>query len=149
MISEELQNKYRKYLAKQGKLYTRERESILQSAFAREDHFSADDLYFHMRQEGVDVSRATLYRNLKQMAEAGLLIEADFGHGHTHYERAIEGATHEHLVCKKCGGVTEVRMPEFGEMVRLAAASQNFLIDHYQIQIMGLCSACQKTDATC
>jgi Fur family ferric uptake transcriptional regulator len=144
MISIDLLNKYRKYLAEQGKLYTRERESILQSAFAREDHFSADDLYFHMRQEGIDVSRATLYRNLKQMAEAGLLNEADFGHGHTHYERAHDGAPHEHLVCKKCGRVTEVNAQDLGDFVRKAAQSQGFQIDHYQIQILGTCKACQS-----
>lgn len=144
MPSSEVEARYRAFLAEQGMLFTRERAKILEAVYRREDHFSADDLLFHMRQDGVDVSRATLYRNLKLLSTAGLLIEADFGHGHIHYERAA-GAPHEHLVCKKCGSVAEVNTARFAEAVQQVASQLGFRVDHHQLKIFGLCKKCQKS----
>lgn len=141
MPNTEIETRYKAFLAKEGMLYTRERALILESVFTREDHFSADDLLFHMRNEGIDVSRATLYRNLKLLATAGLLVEADFGHGHTHYERAAT-APHEHLVCQKCGKVTEVSTSQFADAVKSVAALQGFKVNHHQLKIFGTCKAC-------
>lgn len=143
MVNAEVESRYKAFLAEQGMLFTRERATILEAVYKREDHFSADDLLFHMRQDGMEVSRATLYRNLKLLCTAGLLLEADFGHGHTHYERAAT-TQHEHLVCEKCGSVTEVSAGRFAEAVQQVAATQGFTIEHHQLRIFGTCKKCQK-----
>lgn len=143
MTNPEIEARYRAFLSDQGMLYTRERATILEAVFKRQDHFSADDLLFHMRQDGMDVSRATLYRNLKLLCKADLLVEADFGHGHLHYERAA-GSLHEHLVCKKCGAVTEVNTSRFAEAVQQVATQSGFKVEHHQLKIFGLCKKCQK-----
>jgi len=139
----EIEKRYREYLSQEGMLYTKERTLILQSVFSRKDHFSADDLLFHMHAEGIEVSRATLYRNLKLLSKAGLLIEADFGHGHIHYEPALGSAPHEHLICAKCGTVTEVNSSKFDDAIKQVATTQGFRVEHHLLKIFGVCKKCQ------
>ena len=140
--------RYRDYLSRHKMLFTRERALILRGVYARVDHFSADDLFYHMKSDGLEVSRATLYRNLKLLVDAGLLVEADFGHGHIHYERALDAAPHEHLVCKKCGSVTEVSASKVAAAVAIAAESQGFQVDHHQLRIFGTCAKCLAKKAS-
>jgi Fur family ferric uptake transcriptional regulator len=142
-----IEKNYRAYLAGNGMLFTKERAVILSSVLSREDHFSADDLLFHMRQEGLEVSRATLYRNLKLLSQANLLVEVDFGHGHIHYEKCIGTAPHEHLVCKACGTVIEVNTSKFSEAVEKVATQAGFMVDHHQLKIFGTCQKCQAGKA--
>ena len=142
MVHPDIIARYRQYLSRQKMLFTRERSQILESVFARADHFSADDLLLTMKNEGLDVSRATLYRNLKQLAKAGVLVEADFGHGHIHYERAVGSSPHEHLICQICGSVTEVSTSAFSAVVKKVAMSQGFRLDHHQVKIFGVCHQC-------
>lgn len=136
--------KFRDYLSSHGMLFTQERNRILQAIYSREDHFSADDMLFHMHEQGLKVSRATLYRNLKQMTQAGLLVEADFGHGHIHYERAIGVTPHEHLVCQLCETVSEVSSPQVAQAVQQIVQGQGFTLNHYQLKIFGICSVCTQ-----
>jgi len=134
---------YKDYLSRQGMLFTKERLLILQSVFSRTDHFSADDLLFSMHGDGLEVSRATLYRNLKLLTASGILEEADFGHGHIHYELA-SGNPHEHLVCTECGKVLEVNTAKFADAVNAVAKSQGFSVAHHLLKIFGKCSECRN-----
>ena len=119
MTLEEATAQYKSFLSKRNMLVTQERMLILQAIFERSDHFSAEDLLFYMQQDKLQVSRATLYRNLKLMAEAGILTEADFGHGHLHYEKVEKGKPHEHLVCRECGDITEVYSADLERFIAL------------------------------
>ncbi|HSQ41977.1 MAG TPA: transcriptional repressor [Fibrobacteraceae bacterium] len=139
---------YRQFLIQKGMLFTQERATILKLVLTRTDHFSVDDLLFQVQKENLNVSRATLYRNLKLLEQAGILVEADFGHGHTHYERAMGTPPHEHLVCSNCKAITEVRTSQLTDAVQKIAKSQGFSLDHYQLQIFGTCKNCQKKKAS-
>lgn len=142
MTIDEAITQYKAFLSTRNMLVTQERMLILQAVFARTDHFSAEELLFFMQQDEQQVSRATLYRNLKLMTEAGLLTEADFGHGHTHYEIVEKGKPHEHLVCKNCGKITEAFSTELETCVDNLCKLHGFNLDNFQIQIHGLCKNC-------
>lgn len=144
MNFEEAERKYKSFLSERRMFYTRERALIFRVVFARRDHFSVDDLMFHMQNEGLKVSRATLYRSLANLAEADILVEADFGHGHIHYERAGSKAQHEHLVCSGCGRVVEVRSPELTEAIQKIVASEGFDLISHRLQISGKCKECRE-----
>ena len=138
-----LEKKFREYLLRNKMFYTKERALILESVLNREDHFSVDELLFEMQKTGQKVSRATLYRCLSQMVDATVLIEADFGHGHTHYEVNNAEAQHEHLVCVKCEKVIEVQNADYTEAVYSLARVEGFVLNSYKTQIMGVCKECQ------
>jgi Fur family ferric uptake transcriptional regulator len=131
---------YRDYLARQDQkmFYTKERAIILEAVLQQEGHFSVDELLFDMQKKTMRVSRATLYRSLSQLAAAGILTEADFGHGHTHYE-LLGDEPHEHLVCRECGKVFEVVSEELNQAIKNLAASQGFVVQTHRTQIFGTC----------
>jgi Fe2+ or Zn2+ uptake regulation protein len=143
MNFEDAENSYRSYLTKSKMFYTKERAIILSAVLDRKDHFSVDDLLFLMKSEDLKVSRATLYRSVSQMVEAGILVEADFGHGHIHYEMSDANKNHEHLVCKNCDQVIEVDSKQVQEAIDHIAKNHGFKVITIKTQILGLCKKCQ------
>jgi Fur family transcriptional regulator, ferric uptake regulator len=144
MDYETAEQKVKLFLAKEGKFFTRERKKILQEVIKTGDHFSADEMLLQMKSDNVDVSRATLYRALAQLVQAGVLSEADFGHGHAHYEVADEEeGNHGHIICKKCNKVVEIRDPELASLFSRLCAREGFEVDSFQLQLFGHCSDCK------
>ncbi len=88
--------------------HTPQRDAILDVIFASHEHFTADDLWERLRKSRTPASRATLYRTLSLLTEAGLLQEIDLGDGQTTYDpNFLQRPAHNHLVCVDCGKVIE------------------------------------------
>ena len=96
------------FLKHKGLRRTPQRDAILDLIFASDEHFTADDLYDRVRHQQLRASRATVYRTLGLLVEAGLLHEIDLGDGQTTYDpNFLDRPTHNHLVCVDCGKVIE------------------------------------------
>jgi Fur family ferric uptake transcriptional regulator len=131
------QEVYTDYLKRNRMFMTKERVSLLDYILAQEGHFSADELLFGLQKDDVKVSRATLYRTLSQMVEAGILSESDFGHGHTHYEITLGEDPHAHLIGSKMDEVREVTSPELEKALEALCRKEGFEVKRYKIQIFG------------
>jgi Fur family ferric uptake transcriptional regulator len=131
------QSRYAEFLKRNKMLLTKERTALLKFMFAQKGHFSADELLYEMQRTGIRVSRATLYRTLSQLVEAGILSESDFGHGHTHYEIDLGGKPHAHLICVESGDVKEVTSRALETALRDLARKENFAVRRYKIQVFG------------
>ena len=71
-----------------------------------ERHLSAEDVYRISLDENLNVGVATVYRVLAQFEEAGILVRHQFDKNKAVYE-LDRGGHHDHLVCVRCGKVTE------------------------------------------
>ena len=140
----EARDLYAEFLKKNKMFFTKERAQLLDFIFEQQGHFSADELMFEMQKSNVKVSRATLYRSLSQMVEAGILSESDFGHGHTHYEIAIGSKPHVHLICTDSGDVKEVHSQRLEDALNDLARKEGFKIKRYKIQVFGVSKASRK-----
>ena len=138
---------YSEFLKKNKMFFTKERTQLLDFIFEQKGHFSADELMFEMQKADVKVSRATLYRSLSQMVEAGILSESDFGHGHTHYEVAIGTKPHVHLICTDSGDVREVHSQKLEDALNDLARKEGFKIKRYKIQVFGISRNSRKQAA--
>lgn len=131
------QTRYAEYLKRNKMFLTRERTALLEFIFAQPGHFSADELLYEMQRTKLKASRATLYRTLSQLVEAGVLSESDFGHGHTHYEVDLDDTPHVHLVSLDTEEVREVTSDKlvaaFGEILR----KEGFSAKRFNLQIFG------------
>jgi len=130
---------YKDFLKSKGLLYTQPRELILKEAMSALFHFSADELTSQMHKNGMNISRATIYRTLASMKEAGILNSVDFGHGHIHYEAK---KNHEHITCKKCNAICEIQVEDLAKVINAAAAKAKFKNVEYAIRISGVCKKC-------
>lgn len=79
---------------------------LLEQAEADNQHFSAEDVYRTLLDQGEDVGLATVYRVLTQFEAAGLVTRHNFEAGHSVFELA-KGEHHDHIVCMETGDVIE------------------------------------------
>src|SRR5210317_482807 len=95
-------------LRKAGLKVTLPRVKIYQilEAGGEGDHFSAEDIYKLLMEQGEDVGLATVYRVLTQFEAAGLVMRHHFEGGHSVFELNSDDH-HDHIVCTKCGRVDE------------------------------------------
>ena len=77
---------------------------ILHSADKK--HLSAEAIYKALLEAKEDISLATVYRVLTQLENAGLIERHSFDGGYAVFEVSKQGH-HDHIVCLKCGHVTE------------------------------------------
>lgn len=131
------QARYTEFLKRNKMFLTKERMALLEFILAQNDHFSADELLYEMQRTGLKASRATLYRTLSQLVEAGVLSESDFGHGHTHYEVDMGSKPHAHLVSLESDDVREVTSTKLDAALAELLRKEHFTVKRYNIQIFG------------
>lgn len=139
-------DKFREYLATRGKRLTRERETIVDEVFASHEHFDTDELVNRVstRTDGKRVSRATVYRTLDDMVEAGLLRKVARSHGREVYEHDYGYPQHDHLICSKCGSLTEFENAPLSDILEKVALDHGFRMTGHRLEVYGLCAECSR-----
>ena len=89
-------------LRPEGGKRSSKRDKIVEVFLRREGHTSADDLFERIRREDSGIGRATVYRTLQWMVEAGIARKVDFGEGRSRYEPSYRHPRHFHLICNTC-----------------------------------------------
>src|ERR1700752_3870850 len=102
------------------------RDFIVNVFLRQEGHLSADDLVDLIRREDQRISRATVYRTLQWMVEAGIARKVDFGEGRFRFEHSYRQPRHFHLICKTCNRSYEFLSSDIEALVDKVTASRNF-----------------------
>lgn len=131
------QARYAEYLKRNKMFLTKERTALLEFIFSQKGHFSADELLYEMQRTGLKASRATLYRTLSQLVEAGVLSESDFGHGHTHYEVDLDDKPHAHFVSLESDDVREVTSAKLEAALAELMRKEGFTAKRFNLQVFG------------
>lgn len=119
---------------------TPSRRVLLEVLFETGDHLSAEDLAVAVQARMPDVHLSTIYRNLDELQELGVVVHSHLGHGPVTYQLAANA--HAHLICEVCG--TRIEAPEemFRGLARTAKARFGFEIDPRHFAIQGRCADC-------
>ena len=137
-------DKFQEFLAKQGLKLTRERTALLREIFSTHYHFEADELLFKMKEKGLKISRATVYRTLELLVKSGMVRRVHLGEDHYHYEHVRGDSHHDHLICTTCGTVIEFVDPELELRQREVCERKRFTPTFHNLQILGVCESCCK-----
>jgi Fur family ferric uptake transcriptional regulator len=135
---------FEEFIAEKGLKSTRQRDIILEAFLSSERHLSIEELYLQLRDAHPTIGYATVYRTLKLFAESGIAREFQFGDGQTRYEHVVAGEHHDHLVCVRCGAISEFTNDVVEAIQNEVAASHGFIIQYHKMELYGLCSACQE-----
>ena len=108
-------------------------------------HMSAEDVYRTLLEQGVEIGVATIYRVLTQFEQAGILLRHHFETGKAVYE-LNKGEHHDHLVCVKCGDVTEFHNEEIERLQDKIAQDNGYRIVDHALYMYGVCAQCQKKE---
>lgn len=108
---------FRRKLRSVGLKYTPERAAILDAIIQRDDVFEAERLVEAMRAAkaapgGLRVSKATVYRTIKLLAEAGIIQQVLFDSEHAHYQLAYGKRSSGLLVNVETKEITPIELPE-------------------------------------
>ena len=103
---------FRRHLKEQGLKYTPERADILDAIIAKDSVFEVDELMLEMRGQGHRVSKATIYRTIKLLQEAGIINQALFDPKQSYYQLIYGKTPRDAMVCVKTGRQIEFTDPE-------------------------------------
>jgi Fur family ferric uptake transcriptional regulator len=144
--TEASREKFKAFLAAKGLRVTNQRLAIFDAVFARNDHFTAEELLVHARALDESVSRATVYRTLPIMTGSALLREIDIGKNNKYYAPNRDNNTQQaQVICLDCDKIFEINAP-FMEWYGTTVSSKLGLTPVSQrLQVSAHCNAFQAT----
>jgi Fur family transcriptional regulator, ferric uptake regulator len=119
------------------------RDRILQLFLRQKGHISADDLVDAVRREAPGIGRATVYRTLQWMVDAGVARKVDFGEGRSRFEPSYRHPRHFHLICTTCHRSSEFLSSDVESLIEEIASARSFSPTQQVVQIYGTCEACR------
>ena len=129
-------------LKKKGLSITAQRRLIIAEILCCGSHFDTESLAARMYSRHKHTARATVYRTIKILADAGIIKRGMLGENHSHYEFVEQD--HGHFVCSSCGKIIELSCPTLKDFLENVSKSHDFSIDHHSIELFGMCRACMR-----
>ena len=124
--------------------YSRQREEVLEQLNVHHDHPTADVIFSELRDKDPNISLATVYRNLKLLADNGIIRKLTFVSGADHFEPNVN--PHYHFICDCCGKVCDVPM-QVAETLDAAASSYiKGTITGHDLVFYGKCDDCCNSE---
>src|ERR1043165_8931469 len=111
-VFEPLCSVFRRKLKAEGLKYTPERAQVLDTVMSFDGLFEADSVLAHVRKSGFRVSKATVYRTIKLLQDAGIIQRALFDQEQTHYQLVYGKTPQDQIIRLDTGEMIEIDVPE-------------------------------------
>lgn len=125
--------------------FSRKRQSILDCLMGTQEHPSAEWIHSKLKAEYPSLSLATVYRNLNQLREEGIIRSVGIVNGQERFDANMK--EHTHIVCIKCGRVMdafEVMLPE--NVSREVEKLTGCKVLRAELTVSGICEECRKKE---
>ena len=139
------QQRFEEYLQSRRKRITESRRLLVNHIFSHHEHFDADALIEQLpsKNETGYVSRATVFRTLTELVEAGLLRKMNLG-GRAVFEHDYGYPQHDHLHCTKCDRLIEFQSDDLRTLREAVAREHQFRVTGHRLIISGICGDCAR-----
>ncbi|HVZ24383.1 MAG TPA: Fur family transcriptional regulator [Vicinamibacterales bacterium] len=126
-----------------GLRLTPQRDVLLHALAETKGHPTADDLFKTVRRRLPTVSHATVYRNVHELVDAGLIGTLERSGAAVQFEMNPEH--HHHFLCGRCGQVWDVYLDQVAVKVNTRRSPlSGFQIDRRDVQMHGVCARCRS-----
>jgi Fe2+ or Zn2+ uptake regulation protein len=129
-------------LRKVGLRVTAARLAIMQTV-RDGDHLDVDGVHRGVRRRVGQVSLQAVYDSLHALHRAGLVRKIEPMGSPARYEARV-GDNHHHLVCRRCGTVTDVDCTVGVAPCLEPADDAGYVVDEADITFWGVCPSCQR-----
>ena len=126
-------------LENQGYRSTLPRREIVENLENRSDGFTAEDLVRDLPHIG----RATIFRTIKLLLEAGIICKLSLINGEPRYSLA-HAEHHHHTICVDCGAVGEFHAGTVERVLRLIGSEVGGSIVGHRIELYISCAECSR-----
>lgn len=106
------------------------------------NHPTVDQVYIKVQQIYPNISKATVYRNLKQLAEEGKILWVDLPGSPERYDHRV--SPHYHFQCRECEKILDIEAKSYDELLDQAKIPKGFFVESHDLFIKGLCANCQR-----
>jgi len=137
---------FRRYLHDQKLKFTPERAMILDAALRKEGLFEPEELASELKEQSRRVSRATVYRTLSHLQDAGILKQVFFDNKQSYYEVIAGRQVHDYLICVATGKVIEFNSEKLRQLRDEICKQHGFTPLSHRFQILALSPEAQATD---
>lgn len=146
MVALREEEQFLAFLRSRGLRATAERRALIREIFAQHGHFDADTILAAVLHRGLAISRATVYRNLELLVQAGLAHKVRLNGRSYLYEHLHSGQRHDHMACRCCGRMVEFVSPGITALLGEICRAHGFEGRQNQLQILGICQSCSEAD---
>ncbi len=101
-------------------------------------HFTAEDIYRFLVEEGEEIGLATVYRVLNQFNEANILVRHNFEGNKSVFEINLK-EHHDHIICVDCGRVFEFKDEIIEQRQRQISEECGILLENHSLYLYGKC----------
>lgn len=126
-----------------GKRLTVQRRLVLDAVQRARHHVTAEEIARRVRVKYPQIDPSTVYRNLDALEGLGLVTHTHLDDRVTRWHRA-DSHPHGHLICRVCGGETEVQRPALEAMARRLRDDHGFEADLAHSAVVGVCRQCRN-----
>ncbi|MCA9408249.1 MAG: transcriptional repressor [Candidatus Omnitrophica bacterium] len=134
--------KFIAYLDARGLKLTSGRHIVFDEVIHKHGHFAAEDLLKQCRHNKRQVSRATIYRSLKELLESGIIRETAYGKKHQLFEHIYDEKPHHHARCVRCSSIIEFPDLQEDDIYKPILEKQGFHILGHEMHFYGICKIC-------
>ena len=133
---------------------TKQREELL--SYLKElhgEHCTAALICEHFKNSGSAIGKATIYRQLEQLVEEGLVTKYTIDAGSPACFEYVDSEEHEHhevcfhCKCEKCGKLFHMHSEELEALQAELKQNHAFAMDLKRTVFYGICDACGQEDS--
>ncbi len=120
--------------------YSKQREIILNTVLNNCNHPDAYTIYELVKKELPNISLGTVYRNLNDLSEAGLINKIVIPNGNDRFDKTLY--KHSHFICESCGEVSdllELDTKNINEQLK----KLNISVNNIDLNVSGICHNCK------
>lgn len=121
---------------------SKQRDAVLRVLKESYDHPTADVVHERVKAEIPNISLGTVYRDLKQLQDGGIITVVESSDSKVHYEGHLE--EHLHFLCESCGGITDVFCKATLPDGVSALKERGYIIHAQKTVYYGVCNECRN-----
>ena len=103
-------------------------------------HLSIDEIYSAIKEDYSSISKTTVYRNVRQLAEAGTIMQIMLGDGIERYD--LNTHDHYHFICRACDTIYDVEFDGLLDFSQNLGKDYGFTMEQINLSFNGICNSC-------
>lgn len=131
-------------LTRAGLRVTRQRQVVLDAVCAGDGHTPIGEIFARAKRQDPEIQLSTIYRTLRTFADLGIVLTVPSTDGELLYE-VRHASPHHHLICKQCGGQTQLAAEIAAAMVVEVEQTHGFAVALDHLVLWGICASCRAS----
>jgi len=125
---------------------TVQRQIIFETLKRFDTHPTVDEVYSEIQKNHPSISKTTIYRNLRQLAQGGQIGRVALCDDVERYDKRTD--QHYHFQCESCGELLDVDIGYIDGLNEKVQEKYGFQVDKHDIVFLGACPRCTKEKQT-